>query len=170
MSAAVIAILRRAELLSGLSDDELLKISGLCRVIKRQAGDVVFREGESGSDLYLIHEGIVEVQVTTRASDGQMRPATINSLGRGQSFGELVLLGAGDRTATVVCAQACTLLLLRAGDFTALCEEGPRIGYTVIKNLATELAYKLRSSNLLLHGNIQWRDGQLGSSSINSRQ
>jgi CRP/FNR family transcriptional regulator, cyclic AMP receptor protein len=169
MSAAVIAILRRAELLGSLSDDELLKVAGLCRVVKRQAGDVIFHEGESGSDLYLVHEGIVEVQVTTRASDGQMRPATINSLGRGQSFGELVLLGAGDRTATVVCAQACTLLVLRASDFTALCEESPRIGYAVIKNLATELAYKLRSSNLLLHGTIQWRDGQLGSLAVSGQ-
>ena len=166
MSATVITILRRAELLRGLSDDELLKVADLCRVVKRPTGDVLFREGESGSDLYLIHEGSVDIQVTTRGSDGQMRPATINTLGRGQSFGELVLLGAGDRTATVVCAQPCTLLLLRAADFTDLCEKIPRIGYTVIRNLASELAYKLRSSNLLLHGTIQWRDGQLGSVSI----
>jgi CRP-like cAMP-binding protein len=166
MSAAVIAILRRADLLVGLSDDELLLVAELCRVLKRRAGDVVFQAGEAGQDVYIVHEGVVEVQVPTRGSDGQMRPATINSLGRGQSFGELALLGGGDRTATVLCQQPCTLLLFDSGAFTALCESQPRIGYTVIKNLAHELAYKLRSSNLLLHGTVLWRDGQLGSVSV----
>lgn len=163
MSAALIAVLRRAELLKQLTDDELLAVAALCRLDKRAAGDVVFREGDGGQQVYIIYEGRVDVQVLTRASDGQMRSATINTLVRGQSFGELVLLGAGDRTATVVCAEPCTLLVLGAPEFLALCEERPHIGYLVCRSLATDLAYKLRSSNLLLHGTIRWRDGQLGS-------
>jgi len=35
-------------------------------------------------------------------------------------------------------------------------------GYVVIRNLAQDLAYKLRSSNLLLRGNIRWQRGELG--------
>lgn len=162
MSAAAIAILRRAGLFAGLDDAELLTITELCRVVRRAAGDVVFREHQSGDDLFVIYEGRVEVQVTTRGSDGQMRPATINTLSRGQTFGELVLLGGGDRTATIVCAEPCTLLRMNAAEMSALFDRTPHVGYLVIKNLAQELAYKLRSSNLLLHGTIQWRDGQLG--------
>ena len=37
-----------------------------------------------------------------------------------------------------------------------------RDGYRVIRNLAQDLAYKLRSSNLLLRGNIRWQRGELG--------
>jgi hypothetical protein len=33
-----------------------------------------------------------------------------------------------------------------------------------MRNLAQDLAYKLRSSNLLLRGNIRWRGDELGKS------
>ena len=49
-------------------------------------------------------------------------------------------------------------------EFRQLCDANPRVGYVVIRNLAQDLAYKLRSSNLLLRGNIRWQRGELGKS------
>jgi CRP-like cAMP-binding protein len=107
-------------------------------------------------------EGCVRVSLMTRSSQGSMTPSTINMLYSGQSFGEMVLLGGATRSATVACVDPCVFLVIQEREFAALCEKNPRIGYKVMRNLASDLSYKLRSSNLLLRGNIRWQAGELG--------
>lgn len=162
MSSRVIENLRKVEILSGLSDDDLLQVAAICKALRVPEGRAIFNEGDEGDDLYVIHEGSVRVMISARNESGEVAPSTINSLYPGQCFGELVLLNGISRIATVVAAEATTLIVMNEPDFRALCDANPRIGYTVMRNLAQDLAYKLRASNLLLRGNIRWRDDQLG--------
>jgi CRP/FNR family transcriptional regulator, cyclic AMP receptor protein len=163
-STRVIDNLRRVEVFVGLSDEELLKIAELCKAVRVPAGRTIFNEGDGGDEMYIIHEGSVRVMINTRAPDGTVGPSTINMLYTGQCFGEMILLDAAARSASVVAADASTLIVIREPEFRELCDMNPRIGYVVIRNLAQDLAYKLRSSNLLLRGNIRWQRGELGKS------
>jgi CRP-like cAMP-binding protein len=158
----VVDHLRRVEVFSGLSDDELLQVASTCKGRRQPAGATVFQEGDDGDEMMVILDGCVRVSINTRLSDGTMAPSTINMLYTGQSFGEMVLLGGATRSATVTCVDPCTLLVIKEREFAALCERNPRIGYRVMRNMASDLAYKLRSSNLLLRGNIRWQQGELG--------
>lgn len=162
MSTRVIDNLRRAEIFAGLTDEELLKVADLCKAVRVLAGKTIFSEGDEGAELYIIHEGSVRVMINTRAPDGTVTLSTINMLYSGQCFGEMALLHTASRSATVVAADPTTLIVMSEPDFRQLCESNPRIGYCVIRNLAQDLAYKLRSSNLLLRGNIRWQGGELG--------
>ncbi len=162
MSTNVVDYLRRVEIFSGMTDDDTLQLAGLCRVQKMGANQVVFNEGDDGDELIIIMEGCVRVSLITRSAQGAMIPSTINMLYGGQSFGEMVLLGGATRSATVTCVDACVFLVIRERDFASLCERNPRIGYKVMRNMASDLSYKLRSSNLLLRGNIRWQAGELG--------
>jgi CRP/FNR family cyclic AMP-dependent transcriptional regulator len=162
MSSNVVEHLRRVEAFSGLSDEELIHVATICKGRRFAAGQTVFEEGEDGDDMMVILDGCVRVSITTRLPDGTQAPSTINMLYTGQSFGEMVLLGGATRSATVTCVDPCTLIVIKERDFAALCERSPRIGYRVMRNMASDLAYKLRSSNLLLRGNIRWQQGELG--------
>ena len=162
MSTRVIDNLRRVEIFAGLTDEELLRVAELCRAVRVPAGRTIFNEGDEGAELYIIHEGSVRVMINTRRPDGTVAPSTINMLYSGQCFGEMTLLYDAWRSATVVAVDLTTLIVIREPDFRALCESSPRIGYCVMRNLAQDLAYKLRSSNLLLRGNIRWQRGELG--------
>lgn len=162
MSANVIEHLRRVEVLAGLSDEDLLQVATICKPRRLGAGHVVFEEGDDGDELMVILDGCVRVSINTRLPQGTVSASTINMLYTGQSFGEMVLLGGATRSATVTCVDPCTLLVIRERDFAVLCEHNPRIGYRVMRNMASDLAYKLRSSNLLLRGNIRWQQGELG--------
>jgi len=162
MSTNVVDYLRRVEIFSGMTDDDTLQLAGLCRVQKMGANQVVFNEGDDGDELIIIMEGCVRVSLITRSAQGAMTPSTINMLYGGQSFGEMVLLGGATRSATVTCVDACVFLVIREREFASLCERNPRIGYKVMRNMASDLSYKLRSSNLLLRGNIRWQAGELG--------
>jgi CRP-like cAMP-binding protein len=162
MAANVVEQLRRVELLGGLSDSELLQVAQVCKVRRVPAGEVIFNEGDDSDELLIIHEGCVRVSLHTRTPEGGMVPSTINMLYAGQSFGEMALLGGATRSATVTSVDPCTLLVIKERAFAALCDTNPRIGYHVMRNMASDLAYKLRSSNLLLRGNIRWQHGELG--------
>ena len=162
MSSNVVEHLRRVEVFSGLSDEDLLQVATTCKGRRVAAGAVVFQEGDDGDEMMVILDGCVRVSINTKLSDGTMAPSTINMLYTGQSFGEMVLLGGATRSATVTCVDPCTLLVIKERDFATQCERNPRIGYRVMRNMAGDLAYKLRSSNLLLRGNIRWQQGELG--------
>ncbi|HMO57413.1 MAG TPA: cyclic nucleotide-binding domain-containing protein [Roseiflexaceae bacterium] len=164
MSTRVIDNLRQAELFTGLADDELARVVAICRAARVGAGLTVFSEGDSGTEMYIIHEGCVRVMINTRAADGSIVPSTINTLYAGQCFGEGALLGGASRSASVAAVEQTTLIVIREIDFSTLCRENPHIGYTVMRNLAQDLAYKLNSSNLLLRGNIRWRGDELARS------
>jgi CRP/FNR family transcriptional regulator, cyclic AMP receptor protein len=162
MSGKVIENLRRVEIFSGLTDEELLHIANACKIQRIGAGVTIFNEGEDGDELYIIHEGCVRVSLNAKTPQGGLAPTTINMLYSGQSFGEMVLLGGATRSASVISADPCVLLVIKEHDFARLCDQSPRIGYRVMRNLCSDLAYKLRSSNLLLRGNIRWQQGELG--------
>jgi CRP-like cAMP-binding protein len=162
MSASVVEHLRRVEIFAGLSDEDTLQLASLCKVRKQGAAQVVFNEGDDGDELLIIMEGCIRISINTRSAQGAMAPSTINMLYAGQSFGEMVLLGGATRSATVTCVDPCVFLVIKEREFAALCEHSPRIGYRVMRNMAADLSYKLRSSNLLLRGNIRWQAGELG--------
>ncbi len=151
----VIDNLRRVEIFAGLLDEELLQVADLCKALRVPVSKAVFEEGDGGEELYIIHEGSVRVMINSRRPDGTFAPSTINMLYQGQCFGEMILLNSAVRSASVIAAEPTTLIVIREPDFRHLCDANPRIGYVLSLNLAQDLDYKLRSSNLLLRGNIR---------------
>ena len=151
--------LRRVEVLAGLTDPQLARVAAICHIKTYNAQDVIVREGEPSSDIYVIHTGSVEIilassQVTaeTLAAPG---PKTIVSLGQGQTFGEMALIDMGPRSATVRCtADGSQLYVIHRDDLSRLCKEDTDIGYKVMRNLAADLSFKLR------HHNLSWRLNQ----------
>lgn len=74
-----------------------------------KAGEIIVKEGDSGDAAYIVAEGECEVQ--KRVGGGV---ATVKVLGPGEVFGEMAILTAGPRTATVVAKTDTTVLVLTA--------------------------------------------------------
>lgn len=155
MSIRIIDAMRKIEILRGLSDQDLLRVADVCRAIRVPAGKTIFKEGDEGSEMYLIHEGRVRVVINSSRSDGSVASSTINILHANQCFGELIILNSGLRAATVVSIEPTILIVLGAAQFRQLCKLHPQIGYCMIYNLAQDLTTNLRMATLLLHGNVR---------------
>jgi CRP-like cAMP-binding protein len=150
--------LKRVEILIGLTDAQLARVAAICQEKVYDAGEIIVREREPSTEVYIIHSGSTEVQLSgtrvtaeTLAAPG---PQAIISLGQGQVFGEVALIDMGPRSATVCCsADGTGVYVIRRDDFVQLCEQDTDIGYKVMRNLAADLSFKLR------HSNLSWDSG-----------
>ena len=98
---------RRA--LARLDLDQLTFASSRLRPETVPAGKVVVRQGEAADAFYIVTGG--ELDVLIEGPGGG--PMLVNRLGRGEYFGEISLLRAGRRTATVCVSTAGPAELMR---------------------------------------------------------
>lgn len=143
----VLEVLGRVELFEGLSPDDLEAVAKICHPRAFRAGDVITRQGDQGSELFIVSEGLVEV-VRDNPGDPNAPHAVVN-LGRGQIFGEMSLVDRGPRSASVRSVGDDTLVqVLRGEEFDRLCRDNLRVGYVVMRNMAADLSFKLRHRHL----------------------
>ena len=139
-------LLRNVELFDGLSDTELDRLAGFCRESRFQKGEYITQQGQAGSDIFIVQEGLVEVSVGAPVVNGE--PQTVVNLGTGQVVGEMALVDHGPRSATVRCVMPTTVYALDRDAFEQVCQTDQHIGLVVYRNLAADLSFKLRHRNL----------------------
>jgi CRP-like cAMP-binding protein len=109
---------------------ELERIARLCTEVDVPAGRVLCREGETGHEFFVIEAG--SVTVSTGGRD-------VATLGAGDFFGELALLDAGPRNATVTAATDSTVLVVSRQEFAGLLEEEPHVAVRMLPALGARL-------------------------------
>jgi len=139
-------ILQKVELFNGLSEDELGDVASICTEKQLHRGEIITSQGAHGDELYIVTEGFVEIIL----DDSRKEPhKVVVNLGEGQLIGEMSLIDQGPRSATVRAALEPTIVqVIRRDHFEELCDHNNRIGYIVMRNLASDLSFKLRHRNL----------------------
>lgn len=131
---------------SGSAEDNAI-LEKVCQRLEQKdftAGSVIINEGDDGDILYILYQGTVLV---LRNTPGDDRFAVVN-LASEQNvfFGEVALIDKDKRSASVVAQTDCRTLTLTGGDFLALCDEEPRLGYKACFRIAKRLAGSVRRS------------------------
>ena len=111
--ARYIEILRSVNIFAGLSDEELEQIGEYITERELPKGAVLYEQGEPGDALYIVRAGRLKATVT----DASGRERVLAIYGNGDFFGELALVSAQPRTATVTAVTDSNLLVLRREDF-----------------------------------------------------
>lgn len=133
-------ILRYVEIFQGLDADQLAQLGALLLTEDYAAGSVICKQDDPADTLYIIVRGQAEIQVQGAGSS-----QAVVYLGSGQIIGEMTLVDAGTRSATVIAVDDDTQVAsLPHAAFNDLCEAHPRIGYRVMRNIAQDLSFKLR--------------------------
>jgi CRP-like cAMP-binding protein len=82
---------------------------------------------------------------------------TIATLRGGQAFGEIALVDQGLRSAGARSAAENTrLLVIPRAKLLNLCDNHPELGYRVMRNVAAELALKMRGADLTIREQLLW--------------
>jgi CRP-like cAMP-binding protein len=96
-------------------------------------GSFVFREGDAGSDMYIIESGTLEV---VRSARGDVPLAT---LGPGDFFGEMAILEDQPRFASVRAVSAARLLRVDRAAFAGMLRENFEIAVRIMRKLVARL-------------------------------
>ena len=110
------ARLRRIPAFADLADADLQRIAGLASEVSVPAGKVLVREGDWSYELLAIEEGTAEV---VRGG------ARVAELGPGDVVGEIGVMDAVPRTATVTAGSPMLLITLDRWDVKKLVRQAP---------------------------------------------
>lgn len=122
--------LSQVSLFSACSKRDLSRIATLAEEIEVPAGRVLIRQGDTGREAFVVLEGRAKATIRGKGSA---------TLGPGESFGEMALLHAAPRSATVTAETDMRLFVLGAREFSSLMEAVPSIGRRVLAALAERL-------------------------------
>jgi CRP/FNR family transcriptional regulator, cyclic AMP receptor protein len=95
-------------------------------------GQVIFKEGEFGDVMYVLMEGLVDVLVKDK-SIGTFEPIEI--------MGEMAVIDAGPRSATVVAKTDCKLMAVNQKRFAFLIQQKPQFALHIMRILVERIRW-----------------------------
>lgn len=140
--------LARTRFFDGMRREVLERLSGLAVEVEYPPGSVIFREGESATDVFVLETGHVSLEMNVPGR----RRVPILSLGPGDLLGWSAARGARPMTATAVAIDEVHTFRFPATDLLALCEEDHEVGYLFYRQLSVALSRRLLATRL------QWLD------------
>src|SRR5213592_2330807 len=136
--------LRQVPLFESLDNEAAAKLCDLLETLDCKADTFLFHAGEPGNAMYLIERG--KVRICVQAIDGH--EVTLTELGRGDFFGELVLLDGQRRSADARVAEDARLAVLSRDHFLSFMRSNPNVALEMLTALANRLR---RTDELLRH-------------------
>jgi CRP-like cAMP-binding protein len=119
--------LSNVPLFAGCVTKEMTVIGRLADEVSVPAGKVLAKEGSSAHEFFVIVEGSIDIS---------KKGKVVRTLGPGDFFGELAMLGKVPRTATATAATPTRLLVLGHREFTTLLADHPGIQQKVLRTVA----------------------------------
>ena len=108
-----VEVLKKVPLLDGLDDTALSSLLTVGETSRYTPNEYVIRQGEYGDSLFVILNGRINIQAYQ--SDGLVK--NLVTLGPGDYFGEMAMLGLGERTASALSTTQSELLQIRQVPF-----------------------------------------------------
>ena len=143
-----------------LPEDVLSDLAGACATADPATGEPVFRQGDRPDAFYIVRTGTVRIEdEDPETSDTRI----LRTMGRGESFGEMGLLGGHRRQATVRAVDEVELFEVDKGTFDRLLAEdmrAPEFGHTMqalaeLRELSVFHGLDSEQLNLILeHGDV----------------
>ena len=110
--------------------------------VEFSAGEDVFREGDLGTEMYIVHEGVIEI--LKRTGDEEKVLATLE---KGDFFGEMAILEDLPRTASARAVSAAKVLMINGSTFDQMLRATPEVAVRMMRKLSR----RLRETDRLLH-------------------
>ena len=130
-----LVLLRTIPLFSGVHDLQLEEIARVATPRKVTRGTVIVRAGDATDSLYILINGSARVL----NSDEEGREVILSLLGPGDFFGEMGLIDGSPRSADVVAAESCEMLVISKTDFKRCLQENFEVALNIMKRLVERL-------------------------------
>lgn len=110
-------------------------VSTRSRIVEYRPGQFIFRAGDIGSEMFVIHDGKAEVMREGRSPTENV----VAVLEKGDFFGEMAVLEGLPRTASVRALTDLKLVRVDGATFTQLLRTEPEIAVRIMRKLSRRL-------------------------------
>ena len=136
-----IAVLKKVPLFASLSEANLQHLASLLRWKSVEKGDMLFRQGDEGTTLYVLMQGRIRISISRR-----MEKMTLAILGQGEFLGEMALLDGQPRSADASALEDSHLYALSRQDFLSFLVNNEN----AVRAILFSLSMRLRKTDDLL--------------------
>ena len=143
MSAA--NLVKGCPLFHEIYDDEVDEILAGCLVANYEPGQLIMKQGDTSTDICVLLSGEADVMVSKDGFDH-----FITSIGKGDLFGELVLINETQRTASIIAKSKCDILIMTYDNFFSFYQKKPKVFALMVLNVTRLITKRLKSSNKVI--------------------
>jgi len=118
-------LLMRTAIFAGLNEQEIGLIAETAQQYTFTESSVLVREGDEGSSMFLLIEGVLHVVLEERPNRSEIRLATLQP---GDFVGEISLLTNDPRSATVIAATECQVCEITKDCMEHILKHRPEVG------------------------------------------
>jgi CRP-like cAMP-binding protein len=104
---------------------------------------VIFREGDRGDFICLVIAGSAEIF----KQDNKFDSKRIGKIGPGKTIGEMALVDGEQRSATCICPEPSTLVMLTREQFVRIIREHPALSVNILLKIVTLMSRRLRQTS-----------------------
>ena len=148
---AMIDALAHSELFGHLQRQHLETLANRSRGFTFAAGDTIFREGDEATEVYILTEGRVALEIGIRpVADRPALPTTVELVTENECFGWSPLVEPHVYTASARCLAPCTVIALKGDVLRKAMSDDPAMGYQVMGKLAQMVSRRLARTRMRL--------------------
>jgi CRP/FNR family transcriptional regulator, cyclic AMP receptor protein len=125
------------QLFAGIPGEDMRAVLALARRSTYRRGEVVFHRHDPADAVHLIVKGRFDVRITTATGD----VVALAIHGPGETFGELAVVTAAERTATVTALEPGETLVVRGSELRRLAREHASVDEVLVRMLAEHVAF-----------------------------
>lgn len=140
------ARMEASDLFAGLSAEQKKALEDILEKKTFSAGEVVFRENDTGESLYIVESGVI--LLNRWITEGDIEKSLLTAL-PGDIFGEISFMDMGGRSATAFVEQEAEVMELERPAFDSFCKEHSEAGVIILNRLLTLVVDRLRLMNHL---------------------
>jgi CRP/FNR family cyclic AMP-dependent transcriptional regulator len=145
----------KSDLFFDLTQEQAELIASISVERHANLNEVIFSEGSTGRDVFIVVQGMVEVYHDGNESGNDR--LVLATLMTGQPFGEIAFVDGAVREASVRSVNDDTVLLaIDAEQLMKRCDDNPAMGYHIVRNIARTLAMIIRETDLHALGGAYW--------------
>ena len=152
MSNANNSILKNISIFSDIAEKELDIIASEMKRREYKAGELIFKEGDPGDEMYVVVDGGVSIFIV----DNDGKEVVLSEIMKGNFFGEMSIIERTPRSATCRVIQDSVFLVLHADDLLDLIHSEPECAVKIMDKMLSITVERLMNVGAFVTQMVQW--------------
>ncbi len=131
----------------GMPPEHAATLAGRAEIRDMAAGEVLCRAGDPADSIFVLMGGQADVRLPGSGDDASSTPVLLAHLLAGAVVGERALFEAGTRSADVVCAETCRVLILSGPALAAIMREASAASLALVVAITRNTSVSLQQAN-----------------------